>query len=264
MASALPWPFCQRPITVSRFEDHRIRLSVAGPADLDAIATFCSEYSWSVKQFVCPEIITSPADLKAVMKERYRASIDAIMGCCVPGSMTGIVFKIELEDKIQGVMAINVVSTDFGDPWSQNEREEATKEETAWIFPSDYMGKLAETLGEEDNQSEPILNIPYFVVSLDQPFLSICIPSFRRLLELIATQYNRTAVLNLQTGPYEHAFAPYLAGSPFTHTGRMQESPTDVLRPCSTYANYMYWTDTARDTPGPYLDRVIRRALADF
>ncbi|KAI1353232.1 hypothetical protein F5Y01DRAFT_313015 [Xylaria sp. FL0043] len=264
MAPALPWPFNQRPITISCFDDHRIRLSVAGPADLGAIASFCRDYSWSVKQFVCPEIIAAPAQLKAQMRARYKASIGAILDCCVPGSMTGIVFKIEFEDQIRGVMAINVVSSDFEDPWSQNEREEATKEETAWIFPSDYMGKLAETLGEEDNNSEPILNIPYFVVSTEQPFLSVCIPSFRRLLEAIATLYNRTAVMNLQTGPYEHAFTPYLAGSSFNHTGRMEESPSDVLQPYSAYSNYTFWTDTSRDTPSPYLDRVIRRALADF
>ncbi|KAI1293387.1 hypothetical protein F5Y03DRAFT_374124 [Xylaria venustula] len=265
MAPALLWPFCQRPITVSHFCDQSIRLSVANPSDLNRMANFCTDYSWSVKQFVCPEIVDSPRRMRALMRERYKAALGAIMDCCTPGSMTGIVFKIEYDEKIQGVMAMNVVSTNFDDPWSENERQAAMRDDTAWIFPSDYMGKLAETLGDDDNHGEPILSIPYFVACVDQPFLSICIPSFRRLAEIIAALYNRATVLNLQTGPYEHAFAPYLAGSTFMHTGRIQESPSDVLQPRSTYSNYTHWSDTSVDTPeSSYLDRVIRRALADF
>ncbi|KAI1428454.1 hypothetical protein F5Y12DRAFT_25303 [Xylaria sp. FL1777] len=261
---AFPWPFCQRPTTIAHYDDHRIRLSVATPNDLNDVADFCTDYAWAMKQFVCPEIIVAPEHMRALMTERYKASIKAIMDCCVPGRMTGIVFKIEYNNRIQGVMAINIVSSEFDDPWSQNERQEATRAEIGWIFPSDYLGKLAETLGEDDNHSQPILNVPYFLVSLEQPFLNVCLPSFRRLIETIATLYNRTAVLNLETGPYEHIFAPYLAGSSFIHTGRILENPSEVLQPWSTYSNYTHWTDPSNDMPGQYLDRIIRRALGEL
>ncbi|KAI0914564.1 hypothetical protein F4823DRAFT_557913 [Ustulina deusta] len=264
MAPALPWPFCQRPFTIANFDDHRIRLSVAAPVDLNNIAAFCTEYGWAAKQFIAPELLLTPMHMEELMKERYKDAIRAIMDTCTPGTMTGIVIKIEYKDKIRGVMAINVVGPDLDDPWSLNERQVGFRDEMAWIFPSFYMSTLSETLAEEDNHAEPILNIPYFIVALEQPFLSACIPAFKRLVEMIATEYNRTAVLNIESGPYQNCFAPYFTGSTFQHTGELLENVSGIYQSYPTYTIYTHWTNPSVDTPGPYLDRIIRRVFADF
>ncbi len=113
MAPALPWPFCQRPFTIANFDDHRIRLSVAAPVDLNNIAAFCTEYGWAAKQFIAPELLLTPMHMEELMKERYKDAIKAIMDTCTPGTMTGIVIKIEYKDKIRGVSKFIPRAIDF-------------------------------------------------------------------------------------------------------------------------------------------------------
>ncbi|RWA09951.1 hypothetical protein EKO27_g5160 [Xylaria grammica] len=255
MAPIIPWPFSQDPVTIANFDDHHIRMSVASYTDLDAIVDFCSEYSWIVKQetgVLAFDQLVSPELITALMKDRYKYSIKAIMDCCTPGSMTGVVLKVEYQGQIRGVMAVNIVSADFNDPWSQNERQENERPQISWIFPADYTNTLAYTIWETGNQGRPILK---------QPYLNACIPAFGRTLIKLFTWFNRTTVVNIQSGPYHATFDSYFTGSTFNHTAALLENCPGINQRHYTYSIYTSWAESPQDTPPEYLDDVVRRAF---
>ncbi|KAI0539178.1 hypothetical protein GGR58DRAFT_258557 [Xylaria digitata] len=264
MAPVIPWPYSQEPVTIAYFDDHRMRMGVASYADLDGLADFCTEYSWIVKQetgVLALDQLVNPGFMTSLMKERYKYSLKSIMDCCIPGSMTGIVLKIEYQGQIRGVMALNIVSPEFNDPWSQNERQEQARPQVKWIFPEDYMGTLSYTLWDRRNNGKPILNVPYFVVSLEQPYLNACIPAFGRMLIKIFTWFNGTTVVNIQTGPYHATFDPYFNGSTFMHTATLLENCPNISQRHYTYSIYTSWGRPSQDAPLRYLDDVVRRAF---
>ncbi|TGJ85468.1 hypothetical protein E0Z10_g3289 [Xylaria hypoxylon] len=241
-------------------------MAVASYNDLDAIADFCTEYSWIVKRetgVLAIDTLVSPGLMTALMKDRYKDSIKAIMDCCIPGSMTGIVLKIEYQGQIRGVMALNIVTAGFNDPWSQNERRENERQQISWVFPANYLDTLSYTLWESANQGQPILNVPYFVVSLEQPYLNACIPAFGRMLIKLFTWFNRTTVVNIQSGPYHAAFSPYFTGSTFTHTTSLSENCPGVQQLHYTYSIYTSWAEPSADAPPEYLDDIVRRAFLE-
>ncbi|KAF2966262.1 hypothetical protein GQX73_g7313 [Xylaria multiplex] len=293
MAPVVPWPYSQEPVTIAYFDDHRMRMGVASYADLDSLADFCTEYSWIVKQetgVLALDQLVNPGFMTSLMKERYKYSLKAIMDCCIPGSMTGIVLKIEYQGLIRGVnyrnfvesyplkafafaqntgslltpsaiVALNIVSAEFNDPWSQNERQEQARPQVKWIFPDDYMGTLSYTLWDRGNHGRPVLNVPYFVVSLEQPYLNACIPAFGRMLIKLYTWFNATTVVNIQTGPYHATFDPYFSGSTFIHTATLLENAPSVTQRNYTYSVYTSWARPSQEAPLRYLDDVVRRAF---
>ncbi|GAP90126.2 hypothetical protein SAMD00023353_0203890 [Rosellinia necatrix] len=155
------WPFHYPPVVAGVVQNHQVRLSIASHDDLNAMAEFIAEYSWRMKHDAGTlEHVRGVTEEQkwTLLVERYTAGLTAIMDCCVAGSMSGVVLKIQHRGKVQGVMALNLVTPALSDSWSQHELEQSWRSQTCWIYPAAYTDILAELVGGAENRGRTVLS----------------------------------------------------------------------------------------------------------
>ncbi|KAI1128013.1 hypothetical protein F5Y10DRAFT_292363 [Nemania abortiva] len=263
------WPYDQQPVVVGRIGRHHSRLIIATPADLNNIATFMAEYAYPIKgdTGVIPDhtgMLYAKERTVAYLKDRYWNAMKAVMDCATPGNVNGLVLKLERNGKIEGVMAFNIVTENFDDPWSQYETRFHQRQENLWIYPGNgYMCQLRDVIHHPRNGGRPIVNIPFLITDLDPNLLPTLVGAFSKFLKGLVDEFRHCAIVNIYSGNHHEALKPY-----FDHhlgwpdVGRIKDRAPTMPQNCFPYKLMGKFIGPANPAlPQPSFAQCIRWAL---
>ncbi|KAI3327550.1 hypothetical protein HD806DRAFT_483216 [Xylariaceae sp. AK1471] len=231
--------------TISLDDSHPLRLTLANDNDLEDITDFVAQYALVIKlaNGIIPRDLIDlsaeqlAAEMKKLIKERYKVALKAILDSCTAGSMTGMVWMIKQDTTIHGVMALNIVSAKSDDRWSLNEAKVmADKEQPRWPFLPVYACDRLKRYTLRNN-GRPMINVPYLAVQRGGDLENICAVTFINQLNAITTFLNYGAVVNIFVEDGKSPFVPHVKFQ-FRDTDPIEEldmTPKEGQKACKTY-----------------------------